>query len=204
MVHGHWSGCRWVHQHNTAAPFPPVQWPLSRVDAGSNLHQVVHIKFISIKGHGGFLSAPIVISGHSHLSEYWDAAAILVDSLYQRISKIYWQRLLIFFCFCFKLVANTVAVIAWRVYIRSIAGTPSLHLTSVAITNSHQEDGLSLCWSAGSPIIDRLRLRRCCDGSQTLLQYNILEMFRTNARNWNRLFILEGSAQWYQCKPLLE
>lgn len=55
-----------------------------------------HIKFISIKGHHGFLSASIIIKGHSHLSEYWDAAAILVNCLYQRMCKIYWQRYSLF------------------------------------------------------------------------------------------------------------
>lgn len=71
----------------------------------------------------------------------------------------------------FTSLANPFVVIARQIYLRSIAGMPSLHLTSVKITHSHQEDGLSLCPSAGSRSIDRLQLRRCCQDSQTLVQY---------------------------------
>lgn len=85
----------------------------------------------------------------------------------------------------FTSLAKAFVATAWRVYIRSMAGMPSLCLTSVKITHSHQEDGLSLWPSAGSRSIDRLRLRRCCHDPQTLVQYSPhLETFRTNARNW--------------------
>lgn len=48
--------------------FPPGQRPHVQT-AELTLHHVARIKFISIKGRRGFLSAPIVIRGRSHLHE---------------------------------------------------------------------------------------------------------------------------------------